>query len=286
MSTLSRWLRGDEPKPPPLPPTPYEHLLLAPRFDVRAEQLLGRPFYIADTLSFYSSFREIFQQEIYRFHATSHAPVIVDCGANYGVSVVYFKQIFPDAKVIAVEADPEIFALLQWNVAVHDLADVTLINKVVAAQAGQVQFHREGADAGRMHFMAGAKGVLTLPTIALDELLTQSVDFLKIDIEGAETEVLAASRRLDRVGQLMVEYHSFADSPQELPRLLSALTEAGFRYYVQTQYCPRQPLTKTTAHLGMDLQLNIFAKRPGATVAVEGQPALPPEAAVVSRRVA
>jgi len=283
MSTLSRWLRGEEPKPPP---TPYEHLLLAPRFEVRPEQLLGKPFYIADTLSFYSSFREIFQQGIYRFHATSRSPVIIDCGANYGVSVVYFKQIFPDAKVIAVEADPEIFALLQWNAAVHDLADVTLINKVVAAQAGQVEFHREGADAGRIHFMSGAKDVLTLPTIALDELLTQPVDFLKIDIEGAETEVLAASRRLDLVSQLMVEYHSFADSPQELPRLLSTLTEAGFRYYVQTQYCPRQPLTKATAHLGMDLQLNIFAKRPGSQAAVEGRPALPTDAITADRRVA
>jgi FkbM family methyltransferase len=250
-------------------------LLSATRFEVRLEQLLGKPFYIADTLSFYSSFREIFQQEIYRFDAASHAPVIVDCGANYGVSVVYFKQIFPDAKVIAVEADPEVFALLEWNVAEHDLADVTLIKKVVAAQAGEVEFHREGADAGRIHFMAGAKEVLRLPTIALDELLTQSVDFLKIDIEGAETEVLAASRRLDRARQLMVEYHSFTDSPQELPRLLNTLSEAGFRYYVQTQYCARQPLTKSTAHLGMDLQLNIFAKRPGSSAAIVGRPALP-----------
>jgi len=283
MSTLSRWLRGEEPKPPP---TPYEHLLLAPRFEVRPEQLLGKPFYIADTLSFYSSFREIFQQEIYRFQATSHSPVIVDCGANYGVSLVYFKQIFPDAKVIAVEADPEIFALLQWNAAVHDLTDVTLINKAVAATAEPVVFHREGADAGRIHFMTGAKDVLTLPTIVLDELLTQPVDFLKIDIEGAETEVLAASRRLDCVSQLMVEYHSFADAPQELPRLLNMLAEAGFRYYVQTQYCPRQPLVKGTAHLGMDLQLNIFAKRPGSIAAIEGRPALPPETAAAKRRVA
>ena len=134
--------------------------------------------------------------------------------------------------------------------------------------------------------MTGAKDVLTLPTIVLDELLTQSVDFLKIDIEGAETDVLAASRRLDCVSQLMVEYHSFADAPQELPRLLNTLAQAGFRYYVQTQYCPRQPLVKATAHLGMDLQLNIFAKRPGSVAAIEGRPALPPEAGGVSRRVA
>jgi hypothetical protein len=64
------------------------------------------------------------------------------------------------------------------------------------------------------------------------------------------------------------------------------LAEAGFRYYVQTQYCPRQPLVKATAHLGMDLQLNIFAKRPGSIAAIEGRPALPPETAAAKRRVA
>src|SRR5262249_28777728 len=205
-------------------------------------------FRIADTLSFYSSYREIFQQEIYRFHAASHSPIIVDCGANYGVSVVYFKQLFPDAKIIAVEADPEVFAILEWNISAHGLNDVTLINKVVAVESDPIPFHREGADAGRIHFMAGAKDVLTLPTIPLDQLLTQPVDFLKIDIEGAETDVLAASRRLDFVSQLMVEYHSFADSRQSLSTLLTTLTTAGFRYYVQTQYCPRQPLAKTTSH--------------------------------------
>src|SRR5262249_6049522 len=150
-------------------------------------------------------------------------PLIVDCGANCGVSVVYFKHLFPAAKIIAVEADPEIFALLQWNVSSRGLSDVTLINRVVAEGSEPVAFHREGADAGRIHSMANAKAILTLPAISLDRLLVDSVDLLKMDIEGAETDVLLHSRRLNRVSQLMVEYHSFADTAQSLDSLLNTL---------------------------------------------------------------
>jgi len=109
--------------------------------------------------------------------------------------------------------------------------------------------------------MANAKAILTLPAISLDRLLVDSVDLLKMDIEGAETDVLLHSRRLNRVSQLMVEYHSFADTAQSLDSLLNTLASAGFRYYLQTQLCPRRPLVETACHLGMDLQLNIFAKR-------------------------
>ena len=59
----------------------------------------------------------------------------------------------------------------------------------------------------------------------------------------------------------MVEYHSFADAPQRLHKVLDRLAEAGFRYYAQTQFCPARPLVEDSNHLGMDLQLNIFAKR-------------------------
>ena len=98
MSRLSRWLRSRR-LPPPPPPTPYEHLLAAPRFVARTEQLLGEPFQIPDTISFYFSYLEIFVEEIYRFQTTRPAPLIVDGGANCGMSVVYFKRLFPDAQL-------------------------------------------------------------------------------------------------------------------------------------------------------------------------------------------
>lgn len=263
MSRLSRWLRAKlaPPPPPPAPPKPFEHLLAAPRYEVRTEELFDEPMHIADGVSFFASYHEIIVDEIYRFQSDSTVPRIVDCGAHCGLSIVYFKRLFPAAHITAVEADPYIFALLQHNIRQRKIRDVTLINKALAIQPGKITFHREGADAGRIHELAGAIEVLTVPAITLDELLTERVELLKIDIEGAESDVICGSSRLHMVDQMMVEYHSFADTPQSLHRLLTKLSESGFRYQLQTQFCPRQPLVDSECHLGMDLQLNIFAKR-------------------------
>lgn len=273
MSRLSRWLRSRkaEPAPPPPPPTPYEHLLWVPRFEVRTEQMLGADFRIADGASFYASYREIFLNELYRFDAAGTAPLVIDCGANCGVSVVYFKQLFPAARIIAVEADPNIFALLQWNVAQRGFEGVTLINKAVAAGGEHVAFHCEGADAGRIHALQDAREQIIVPVVALDDLLAEPVELLKVDIEGAETDVLCASQRLHNVAQIMVEYHSFGDAAQSLHRLLDKLAASGFRYYVQTQFCPARPLVEHACHLGMDLQLNIFGKRTHRVAAYRGR---------------
>jgi FkbM family methyltransferase len=222
---------------------------------------LGEPFQIPDGLSFYHGYREIFTAELYQFKTSSPRPLIVDGGANCGVSVVYFKRLYPAARVVAVEPDPHIFALLEENVSRFKLTDVTLVNKAIAVGASEVTFHREGSNAGRIHSLDDAIEKFVVPVVSLDELLSEPVDFLKLDIEGAESDVVCSSQRLDAVTQFMIEYHSFADAPQSLPALLNKLAESGCRYRLQTQYCPKQPLVDDSCHLGMDFQLNIFAKR-------------------------
>ena len=68
----------------------YEHLLQTPRYQDLTVDLGGLPFKIADGPSFYWSFREIFVDRIYSFQSASTSPRILDCGANYGTSVVFF----------------------------------------------------------------------------------------------------------------------------------------------------------------------------------------------------
>jgi hypothetical protein len=63
----------------------------------------------------------------------------------------------------------------------------------------------------------------------LRDLLDSPVDFLKIDIEGAEYAVLKDCRdRLQNVRNLFVEYHAAPDEPQRLNEMLSWFSEAGF----------------------------------------------------------
>lgn len=241
--------------------SPYEYLMASKRYRETSVKLLGQDFKIADSASFYWSYREIFLNEIYKFASSSESPAILDCGSNYGTSIVYFKSLYPKARITAVEADPKIFQLLVWNIKHRQYKGVTLINKAISNSDKPVRFYSEGADSGRVFPIDNSKNVTEVAPVSLDDLIGESVDFLKIDIEGSETEAICSSKRLALVDFLFIEYHSFKDSQQTLGAILEKLKSCGFRYYIQTQFCSPRPLTEEKLQLGMDLQLNIFAKR-------------------------
>ena len=137
-----------------------------------------------------------------------------------------------------------------------------LLQKAVSDTNEPVTFFSEGADGGRAsHSLEAPKAVTPVQSVTLDELITEPVDFLKLDIEGSEAQALAACTKLDQVRQLFVEYHCFEDSAQVLDGMLRTLREHGFRYYIREVFCPTAPLSTHAVNLGMDLQLNVFAKR-------------------------
>jgi FkbM family methyltransferase len=157
--------------------------------------------------------------------------------------------------------------MLSRNVSRRHFSDVNLLHRAVSSKSGHVSFHCLGADSGRIH--AGSpegnspsSEIIDVQTVLLDDLIgDDEVDFLKIDIEGAELDVISGSRKLNLVRQLFIEYHSFIDTPQELSRLLSILENSGFRYYIDKVYSPKNPYFQITTNQGMDLQLRIFATR-------------------------
>lgn len=242
----------------------FRKLAAMARYTQTTTSLLGPPFIVPDALSFIHSYREIFRNRLYEFRAVRRDPVILDCGANIGLSVLFFKQLYPDSRILAFEADPQIFRILSANCAACALVGVELVNKAVWTEDAILDFAQEGSDAGRMPQPGEAVDVIRVEACRLrDYLLQQPVDMLKLDIEGAETAVLTdCADALGSVQHVFVEYHSFATEPQTLAALLGVLTDAGFRFHVQTiSTCP-QPFLVRPAYLGMDLQLNIFAWRP------------------------
>jgi FkbM family methyltransferase len=239
-----------------------ERMRRAPRFREERWMFLGRPLRVVDAASAYSSLRSIFLDGEYAFRAASDSPRIVDVGANIGASVIFFKRQHPHSKVIAFEADPRIFDALRDNVAHYGFSNVTLVNKAVWIHDGEVDFAADGADGGTMARSAPTRTVKVTAT-RLRPYLEEPVDLLKIDIEGAETEVLEDCGDLLRnVHRLFVEYHSFADRPQSLHRLLAVLSSAGFRVTISpASPVSASPFLEPWRSAGMDLQLNIYAVR-------------------------
>ena len=225
--------------------------------------VLGPTIRGVDGLSFYYSFREIFEQCIYKFVADGPAPRIIDGGSNVGLSILYFKALCPFASIVGFEADPQVFAVLAGNIASCRLKGVELINKALWSKEETLRFASKGADAGTLvetndeyHRMIEVEGC------RLQCYLQNPVDMLKLDIEGAELAVLRdCADQLGNVRNLFVEYHSFSDQPQQLNELLDLLQNAGFRYQIQTQFASRKPFIRRESQSGMDMQLNIFAYR-------------------------
>jgi FkbM family methyltransferase len=133
---------------------------------------------------------------------------IVDCGANIGMTSLYFASKYPRARIFSIEADPDNFALLRENTASE--ARITPVHGcVVAAPQATVYFDNQGPAWGRQSSTTG-KGV-GIPGITIDQLMSRfaidRIDLLKMDIEGAESEVLATGSYLDAVQHIVAELH-------------------------------------------------------------------------------
>ena len=162
-----------------------------PRFTETEIDFLNKKIHIVDIASFNFIRKEIFDQQIYKFKADTEVPYIIDCGANIGLSIIYFKQLYPDAEIVGFEPDDKVFKALQHNMEAFNFSNVELIKKACWNEETTLKFYSEGADGGRVAKEFDTDQIIEVETIRLRKFLDRKVDFLKIDIEGAEVQVLA-----------------------------------------------------------------------------------------------
>jgi FkbM family methyltransferase len=226
-------------------------------------QFLGKELRFTHAPSLIHLVEEIFCEEIYMFEPSQAEPLIIDCGANIGVSVIFFKEKYPNAKVIAFEPDKEIFSILKENIESFGYSNVSLIDKAVWNKTEELTFYTEGALAGSITTdFTRSNNHIKISAVDFLQYIDQPIDLLKIDIEGAEYIVLKhISNKLSFVKHLFVEYHSERSKPQELDDLLTIIKQAGFRYHIkEAAALVKKPLIQISDGV-YDLQLNIFCYR-------------------------
>ncbi|WP_083527605.1 FkbM family methyltransferase [Curtobacterium ammoniigenes] len=243
-----------------------DRLWAMPHGQPTSTELLGWEMRIADGPSFVSQYREIFVSEAYSFPSSSDSPTIVDGGANVGMASLWWLARWPNARIVAFEPDPSIFSILGFNLRHHPSDRVELRRAALSTERLGGRFVPDGADGGRLTASSVNRGSaeLSVPTQSLQELLRnlEHVDLLKLDIEGAETDVLQESAsELARVERLFVEYHSFAGVPQQLPDLIGLLRDNGLRIYIESPMASIRPFETVPKSESADLQLNIWAYR-------------------------
>ncbi len=231
------------------------------RNSLKEINFLGYQVSVPDCLSFIFQFKEIFVKQYYRFESDSHEPIIYDCGANIGISVLFFKSLYKNARIKAFEADRKISDILVNNLNRNSINDVEVIPKAVWVDDNGVEFSIDGTDAGSIY---GQSNKYFVESVRLKDFIEKEdhIDFLKIDIEGAETSVIPdCDKVLYKVKNIFIEFHSFIDHPQNLADIISVLERNKFRYFIKSEEKRNSPfINKVNSEFpNFDLQLNIFA---------------------------
>jgi FkbM family methyltransferase len=158
-------------------------------------------------------YQEIFWEGIHQLAPDFSPLFIVDAGANIGISSIDFAVRYPGAKIIALEPEESNFQML-----VKNAQNFANIHPVKAALWSEVtDLHISDPGLGTWGFRTNVCKVGTevsqiVRSVTLEGIMNEHcadfVDILKLDIEGAEKEVLEHSAAwIDRVGVLVIELH-------------------------------------------------------------------------------
>jgi len=138
--------------------------------------------------------REIFIAEEYALVSVPEPKVIVDLGAHYGDTALYYHARFPLATIIAVEPNPENFDRLIKNT--FNIPTIIPVQMAVGDDEGTIELYLTTSTLGHSTLARpDAVGTVLVPLITLPSLLRkygfEYADLIKFDIEGAEFSVFA-----------------------------------------------------------------------------------------------
>jgi FkbM family methyltransferase len=134
---------------------------------------------------------------------------IVDVGANIGYYALLFRRLVgPSGAIIAIEPSPENLPELRLNIEDNELENAKVFEVAAGARKGNAWLLK-GINSG---IVDPNRGTYQIPVRSLDELLTERVDLIKIDVEGYEGFVLeGACKVIERDRPVIfLEFHPTA----------------------------------------------------------------------------
>jgi FkbM family methyltransferase len=222
----------------------YLRTILLKRYDWKNDvvRMAGYEVKFCTYESFAYLFNEIFIDQEYFFVTENTKPFIIDCGSNIGMSILYFKMIYPSSIILAFEPDSEAFLCLERNVTANRLHSVDAHRNALSRTEGCIDFYYDQDNRGSLGMsiirarMPRHKQVVE--AVRLSRFIEREVDFLKLDVEGAELDIieeLCSEGKLGYIKQMVIEFHHhIVPGADELSKILRLLEDAGFGYQIQS----------------------------------------------------
>ena len=132
------------------------------------------------------------------------------------------------------------FNILDYNVYNNNLKNVKLNNKALSNTKGKTIFYIDhnipGYGRSSIIERKGLKGYKEVDSVILSDYINQRVDFLKLDVEGAEEfviEELFEKNKLKLIREMIIEYHHHINEEKDkLSKILYILEQGGFGYQI------------------------------------------------------
>ena len=183
-------------------------------------------------------YREVFAEREYWFATENPRPVILDCGSNIGMAILFFKSLYPDAEIVAFEPAPWACEAIEETIRANALQGIALHNAALAEEEGTLDLYHDPKHPGSAvmsvyHDRMPGESV-RVPAVRLSRYITKPVDFLKLDVEGSELPVLrdlVTSGAIAKIRQMVIEFHHHMRPAEDhLSDCLSILEQHGFGY--------------------------------------------------------
>jgi FkbM family methyltransferase len=171
---------------------------------------------------------------------------VIDIGAHIGrYTITSSKQVGKNGKVVAIEADPDNFQLLKRNIALNKLTNVLPLNYAIFSARTKMKLYEQSASAKYNSLMlaraARTKNYVEVEADTLDSILklneVNQVNWIKIDVEGAEFEVLKGSTKTlsSKNVSLLIEIHNIED-PSHYDNIVDFLKYHNYEITFEQRY--------------------------------------------------
>ena len=206
----------------------------------------------------------IFIENEYYFDTKLRKPTIFDLGSNIGLSIIYFKNLYPHGKIIGFEADPTTFKTLEENVKSFKLKNTSLYNLAVSDKKGSLDFYIDkngpGSPLMSTNPLRLSNNKINIKSDKLSNYINDGIDFVKMDIEGSEAVVIFEidkAKKINKIDQISIEYHHHINVEDDvMSELLSILEKNNFGYQIHASQ--NSPFKIRTFE---DIQIHAYKKQ-------------------------